>query len=52
MQEYGSTALIVASETGHAEVARVLVARGATVDYQDKVRHGEYLYLDALQAKL
>ena len=38
IQEHGSTALIVASQCGHSEVAAVLIARGATVDYKNKVR--------------
>jgi hypothetical protein len=29
---------MTASEYGHTEVAGVLIARGAVVDYQDKVR--------------
>ena len=35
---YGRTALTVACERGHNEVAHILIAHGATVDYQDKVR--------------
>ena len=38
IQKYGSTALTVASANGQTEVAGVLTARGAVVDYQDKVR--------------
>ena len=38
IQEHCSTALIVASENGQSEVAAVLIARGAIVDYQNKVR--------------
>ena len=38
IQDSGSTALRVASAAGHSEVAGVLIARGAVVDYQDKVR--------------
>jgi hypothetical protein len=38
IQTLGSTALRVASVRGHTEVAGVLIARGAVVDYQDKVR--------------
>ena len=32
MQDNGATALIVASENGHAEVVRVLLASGAAVN--------------------
>ena len=38
IQTLGSTALRVACASGQAEVAGVLIARGAAVDYQDKVR--------------
>ena len=38
IQDAGSTALRIASVEGHTEVAGVLIARGAAVDYQDKVR--------------
>ena len=38
IQEVGFSALMIASEKGHTEVAGVLIARGAVVDYQDKVR--------------
>ena len=38
IQDSGSTALRIASVEGHTEVAGVLIARGAVVDYQDKVR--------------
>ena len=38
IQDAGATALRVASVHGHTEVAGVLIARGAVVDYQDKVR--------------
>jgi hypothetical protein len=38
IQTLGSTALRVASAYGCTEVAGVLIARGAVVDYQDKVR--------------
>ena len=33
----GSTALRIASFKGHTEVVELLISRGATVDYQDKV---------------
>ena len=35
--QYGSTALCIASAKGHTEVVELLISRGATVDYQDKV---------------
>ena len=38
IQDAGYTALRVACAFGQAEVAGVLIARGAVVDYQDKVR--------------
>ena len=38
IQDAGYTALRIASVKGHTEVAGVLIARGAAVDYQDKVR--------------
>ena len=38
IQDGGYTALRIASVEGHTEVAGVLIARGAVVDYQDKVR--------------
>ena len=38
IQTLGSTALRVASVNGQTEVARVLIARGASLDSQDKVR--------------
>ena len=38
IQDAGSTALRVASASGQTEVARVLIARGASLDYQDEVR--------------
>ena len=38
IQEHGSTALMVASQFCRAEVAGMLIARGADVDHQDKVR--------------
>ena len=38
IQDHGSSALIIASEYGHTEVAGVLIARGAVVDFQSKVR--------------
>jgi hypothetical protein len=36
-QEYGKTALLWASEGGHAETVRVLVELGASVEAVDKV---------------
>ena len=39
IQEHGFSALVVASQCGHTEVAGVLLARGATADNQNKVRH-------------
>ena len=36
--DFGSTALIIASCKGCADVARLLIERGAAIDYQDKVR--------------
>ena len=41
--EYGNTALISASINGHIDVAELLLARGAVVNYQRKVR---VLYID------
>ena len=38
IQDTDSSALIIACQCGHTEVACVLIARGAVVDYQDKVR--------------
>ena len=38
IQDAGATALRVASADGQTEVARVLISRGASVDYQDEVR--------------
>ena len=38
IQDNDSTALRVASVHGQTEVARVLIARGASLDYQDEVR--------------
>ena len=38
IQTLGSTALRIASVEGQTEVARVLIARGASLDYQDEVR--------------
>ena len=35
---FSSTALIVACQQGHVHVARLLIKRGAAIDYQDKVR--------------
>ena len=39
IQEHGFSVLVVASQCGHTEVAGVLLARGATADNQNKVRH-------------
>ena len=41
--EYGNTALMAASINGHIDVAELLLARGAVVNYQRKVR---VLYID------
>ena len=41
--KFGSTALIAASHEGHIDVAELLLARGAVVNYQRKVR---VLYID------
>ena len=38
IQDAGCTALRVASAYGQTDVARVLIARGASLDYQDEVR--------------
>ncbi len=38
IQDTGASALIVACERGHTEVAGVLIARDAVVDFQAKVR--------------
>ena len=38
IQDNDSTALRVASVNGQTEVVRVLIARGASLDYQDEVR--------------
>jgi ankyrin repeat protein len=39
MQDHlGSTALIAASLEGHVDVTRLLIKRGAAIDYQNKVR--------------
>ena len=39
MQDHlGATALVVACERGHVDVARLLIERGAVIDYQNKVR--------------
>ena len=37
IQDGGATALRIASFSGHTEVVELLISRGATVDYQDKV---------------
>ena len=36
--DLGFTALGVASQKGHVDVARLLIERGAAIDYQAKVR--------------
>ena len=36
--DFGLTALVVASHEGHVDVARLLIERGAAIDYQSKVR--------------
>ena len=36
--DLGATALGAASQEGHVDVARLLIERGAAIDYQDKVR--------------
>jgi ankyrin repeat protein len=36
--DLGSTALGVASQEGHVDVTRLLIERGAAIDYQNKVR--------------
>ena len=36
--DIGSTALIVACQEGHVNVAGLLIKRGAAIDYQNKVR--------------
>ena len=41
--KFGETALITASTYGHIDVAELLLARGAVVNYQRKVR---VLYVD------
>ena len=38
IQDTCASALIVACEYGHTEVAGILIARGAVVDFQNKVR--------------
>ena len=39
MQEkFGATALITASDRGHIEVIKILLARGAVINYPQKVR--------------
>ena len=38
IQDKGFTALHVASAAGQTDVAHVLIARGASLDYQDEVR--------------
>ena len=36
--KHGSTALIIASEKGHLETVKLLLHRGASVNFQEKVR--------------
>ena len=36
--DFGSTVLGIASQEGHVDVARLLIERGAPIDYQNKVR--------------
>ena len=36
--DLGFTALGIASQEGHVEVVRLLIERGASIDYQNKVR--------------
>ena len=38
MQDTGGTPLKFACECGHTEVADLLIARGAVVDFQNEVR--------------
>ena len=45
IQDHGSSALMVACEKGHTEVAGVLIARGAVVDFQDKVRQSCMIHI-------
>ena len=35
----GRTALMLASDSGHTDVVKLLLSSGAQVDLQDKVRH-------------
>ena len=51
IQTLGSTALRVASVHGQTEVARVLISRGASVDYQDEVRQSCILRIIAVVLK-
>ena len=36
--DLGFTALVISCEEGHVDVARLLIERGAVIDYQNKVR--------------
>ena len=36
--DLGSTALVIASQEGRVDIARLLIERGAAIDYQTKVR--------------
>ena len=36
--DFGGTALGITSQEGHVDVARLLIERGAAIDYQNKVR--------------
>ena len=38
LQEFDQTALIVACENGHKDVAELLILKGADVNYRDNVR--------------
>ena len=42
--EYGNTALLGACGEGHVTTAALLIEKGATVDYQNKVRLLYYVY--------
>ena len=45
IQDKGFTALRVASVEGQTEVAHVLIARGASLDYQDEVRQSCMIHI-------
>ena len=42
--QHGMTALMMVSERGHKECAKVLLERGAEVNMQDKVSTAMYVY--------